>query len=103
MKAEIKRVIRSLRTGAWPATFAVLALCVRISINGALFAFVYAAFLRPLPFQRADQLCFLSETNPPPDLPMGPLCPRITGISARHKDFSRPCRRDTLGSGPALR
>ncbi len=64
VKTQLQYAARRLRRGIRPALFSVLALCIGIGLNGALYTIIAAAFLRPLPFERADRLFFLSETNP---------------------------------------
>jgi putative ABC transport system permease protein len=61
---DIRTGIRSLLKNRGFAVTACLTLAVGLGANTAIFSFVNALLLRPLPFRNADRLIVLSEVNP---------------------------------------
>jgi hypothetical protein len=61
---DLRIGIRSLLKRPAFAVVAVLTLAVGLGANTAIFSFVNALLLRPLPFPAPDQLVVLSEINP---------------------------------------
>ena len=61
---DIRSGLRSLMKRRGFAVTAVLTLAIGLGANTAIFSFVNALLLRPLPFSNADRLIVLSEINP---------------------------------------
>ena len=79
----MESVIRDIRTGVRSllknrsfALTACLTLAIGLGANTAIFSFVNALLLRPLPFPNADRLLVLSEVNPEKRKDLGVASPR---------------------------
>src|SRR5215813_8192266 len=64
MLHDLSHAFRMLRRSPAFAASAILALALGIGANTAVFSVVYAVLLKPLPYDRSDQLVRLSERSP---------------------------------------
>jgi hypothetical protein len=64
---DLRYAFRTLRARPLFALVAVLTLTLGIGANAAIFAVVYQALLRPLPYRDPDRLVFVWNCSWPPD------------------------------------
>jgi putative ABC transport system permease protein len=64
-RQDVKYAARRLRQHGWFTTAVVSILALGIGATTAMFSAIDAAFLRPLPFMRADELMTLQQVNVP--------------------------------------
>src|SRR5690242_21903414 len=61
---DLKYSVRMLRKNLGFACVVVITLALGIGANTAIFSFVNAVILNPLPFPDSDRLIVMSQTNP---------------------------------------
>src|SRR5690242_10970738 len=63
MRQDFRHAMRTLRRSPVFAASAILALALGMGANTAVFSVVYAVLLKPLPFERSEQLVTISERS----------------------------------------
>jgi putative ABC transport system permease protein len=109
MRGNFRDAIRALRRLRGLAVVAVVTLGIGIAATTAMFSVVYAALLRPLPFEQPDQLVALSVTRETPrngwqrirwsEPEIAPLQASVTSLESIGS-FSPATMNLTSGSGP---
>src|SRR5215510_3855665 len=83
---DFKYSVRMLRKNAGFASVVVITLALGIGANTAIFSFVNAVILNPLPFPDADRLVVIREIAKE-GFEMGPSLPNFRDWQARAKSF----------------
>ena len=84
--SDIRVALRQLRDSPGFTTLAAITLALGIGANGAIFALVDAALIRPLPFPNADRLVMVWERIP--SFPRGVVSSRnFDDWEARNRSF----------------
>jgi putative ABC transport system permease protein len=83
---DLKYSVRMLRKNPGFACVVVITLALGIGANTAIFSFVNAVILNPLPFPNADRLVVITEISKE-GMEMGPSLPNFRDWQARAKSF----------------
>src|SRR5262249_52967634 len=61
---DLRYGVRMLAKHPWISLVAVITLALGMGVNAVIFSGVYSLLLRPLPYQDADRLVFVGDSDP---------------------------------------
>ncbi len=70
---DLRHTLRGLRKSPGYTVIVLLVLAVGIGANSAIFSLVRGVVLRPLPFEKADELVWMTEAIPAAGIPLFPF------------------------------